>query len=159
MNIQIITVGKLKEKYLTQGINEYLKRLQAYAKVQIIELPDEKAPEVLSQAEMEQVKLKEGERILGKISDDAHVVALAILGKQKTSEQFAAGIEKLMTYGKSKIVFVIGGSLGLGDNVLKRTDEEMSFGKLTLPHQLMRLVLVEQVYRAFRIMRGEPYHK
>ncbi|EFI84010.1 Ribosomal RNA large subunit methyltransferase H [Listeria grayi] len=159
MNIQIITVGKLKEKYLTQGINEYLKRLQAYAKVQIIELPDEKAPEVLSQAEMEQVKLKEGERILGKISDDAHVVALAILGKQKTSEQFAAGIEKLMTYGKSKIVFVIGGSLGLGDNVLKRADEEMSFGKLTLPHQLMRLVLVEQVYRAFRIMRGEPYHK
>ncbi|MBC1921579.1 23S rRNA (pseudouridine(1915)-N(3))-methyltransferase RlmH [Listeria grayi] len=159
MNIQIITVGKLKEKYLTQGINEYLKRLQAYAKIQIIELPDEKAPEVLSQAEMEQVKLKEGERILGKISDDAHVVALAILGKQKTSEQFAAGIEKLMTYGKSKIVFVIGGSLGLGDNVLKRADEEMSFGKLTLPHQLMRLVLVEQVYRAFRIMRGEPYHK
>lgn len=159
MNIQIITVGKLKEKYLTQGINEYLKRLQAYAKVQIIELPDEKAPEVLSQAEMEQVKLKEGERILGKISDDAHVVALAILGKQKTSEQFAAGIEKLMTYGKSKIVFVIGGSLGLGDNVLKRADEEMSFGKLTLPHQLMRLMLVEQVYRAFRIMRGEPYHK
>lgn len=159
MNIQIITVGKLKEKYLTQGINEYLKRLQAYAKVQIIELPDEKAPEVLSQAEMEQVKLKEGERILGKISDDAHVVALAILGKQKTSEQFAAGIEKLMTYGKSKIVFVIGGSLGLGDNVLKRADEEMSFGKLTLPHQLTRLVLVEQVYRAFRIMRGEPYHK
>lgn len=159
MNIQIITVGKLKEKYLTQGINEYLKRLQAYAKVQIIELPDEKAPEVLSQAEMEQVKLKEGERILGKISDDAHVVALAILGKQKTSEQFAAGIEKLMTYGKSKIVFVIGGSLGLGNNVLKRADEEMSFGKLTLPHQLMRLVLVEQVYRAFRIMRGEPYHK
>lgn len=159
MNIQIITVGKLKEKYLTQGINEYLKRLQAYAKVQIIELPDEKAPEVLSQAEMEQVKLKEGERILGKISDDAHVVALVILGKQKTSEQFAAGIEKLMTYGKSKIVFVIGGSLGLGDNVLKRADEEMSFGKLTLPHQLMRLVLVEQVYRAFRIMRGEPYHK
>lgn len=159
MNIQIITVGKLKEKYLTQGINEYLKRLQAYAKVQIIELPDEKAPEVLSQAEMEQVKLKEGERILGKISDDAHVVALAILGKQKTSEQFAEGIEKLMTYGKSKIVFVIGGSLGLGDNVLKRADEEMSFGKLTLPHQLMRLVLVEQVYRAFRIMRGEPYHK
>ncbi|STY45020.1 Ribosomal RNA large subunit methyltransferase H [Listeria grayi] len=133
--------------------------MQAYAKVQIIELPDEKAPEVLSQAEMEQVKLKEGERILGKISDDAHVVALAILGKQKTSEQFAAGIEKLMTYGKSKIVFVIGGSLGLGDNVLKRADEEMSFGKLTLPHQLMRLVLVEQVYRAFRIMRGEPYHK
>lgn len=159
MNIQIITVGKLKEKYLTQGINEYLKRLQAYAKIQIIELPDEKAPEILSQAEMEQVKLKEGERILGKISDDAHVVALAILGKQKTSEQFAAGIEKLMTYGKSKIVFVIGGSLGLGDNVLKRADEEMSFGKLTLPHQLMRLVLVEQVYRAFRIMRGEPYHK
>ncbi|MBC1404507.1 23S rRNA (pseudouridine(1915)-N(3))-methyltransferase RlmH [Listeria welshimeri] len=159
MNIQIITVGKLKEKYLVQGIAEYLKRLTVYAKVTIVEVPDEKAPEVLSDAEMKQVKDKEGVRILAKIPDDAHVIALAIDGKMKSSEEFAAGLDKLATYGKSKVAFVIGGSLGLSDAVLKRSDEQISFGRLTLPHQLMRLVLVEQVYRAFRIVRGEPYHK
>lgn len=159
MNIQIITVGKLKEKYLVQGIAEYLKRLTAYAKVTIVEVPDEKAPEVLSDAEMKQVKDKEGVRILAKIPDDAHVIALAIDGKMKSSEEFAADLDKLATYGKSKVTFVIGGSLGLSEAVLKRSDEQISFGRLTLPHQLMRLVLVEQVYRAFRIVRGEPYHK
>lgn len=159
MRIQIICVGKLKEKYLVQGTAEYLKRLGSYAKVIVEEVPDEKAPEVLSEAEMVQVKEREGERILGKISADTHVVALAIDGKEKSSEQFAAGIDGLMTYGKSKIAFVIGGSLGLSDAVLARADEKISFGRMTLPHQLMRLVLLEQVYRAFRIMRGEPYHK
>lgn len=159
MNIQIITVGKLKEKYLVQGIAEYLKRLTAYAKVTIVEVPDEKAPEVLSDAEMKQVKDKEGVRILAKIPDDTHVIALAIDGKMKSSEEFAADLDKLATYGKSKVAFVIGGSLGLSESVLKRSDEQISFGRLTLPHQLMRLVLVEQVYRAFRIVRGEPYHK
>lgn len=159
MNIQIITVGKLKEKYLVQGIAEYLKRLTAYAKVTIVEVPDEKAPEVLSDAEMKQVKDKEGVRILAKIPSDAHVIALAIDGKMKSSEEFAADLDKLATYGKSKVAFVIGGSLGLSESVLKRSDEQISFGRLTLPHQLMRLVLVEQVYRAFRIVRGEPYHK
>ncbi|MBC1322320.1 23S rRNA (pseudouridine(1915)-N(3))-methyltransferase RlmH [Listeria welshimeri] len=159
MNIQIITVGKLKEKYLVQGIAEYLKRLTAYAKVTIVEVPDEKAPEVLSDAEMKQVKDKEGVRILAKIPDDAHVIALAIDGKMKSSEEFATDLDKLATYGKSKVTFVIGGSLGLSEAVLKRSDEQISFGRLTLPHQLMRLVLVEQVYRAFRIVRGEPYHK
>ncbi|MBL5766586.1 23S rRNA (pseudouridine(1915)-N(3))-methyltransferase RlmH [Heyndrickxia sporothermodurans] len=159
MNISIITVGKLKEKYLKQGIDEYLKRLTAYAKVEIIEVPDEKAPEILSETEMEQVKQKEGERILAKIHPDAHVIALAIQGKMKTSEELADGIDKLGTYGKSKIAFVIGGSLGLSDGVMKRANESLSFSKMTFPHQLMRLVLVEQVYRAFRIMRGEPYHK
>lgn len=159
MRIQIICVGKLKEKYLVQGTAEYLKRLGSYAKVIVEEVPDEKAPEVLSEAEMVQVKEREGERILGKISADTHVVALAIDGKEKSSEQFAAGIDELMTYGKSKIAFVIGGSLGLSDAVLTRADEKISFGRMTLPHQLMRLVLLEQVYRAFRIMRGEPYHK
>ncbi|QQZ09425.1 23S rRNA (pseudouridine(1915)-N(3))-methyltransferase RlmH [Heyndrickxia vini] len=159
MNISIITVGKLKEKYLKQGIEEYLKRLTAYAKVEIIEVPDEKAPEILSEIEMEQVKQKEGERILAKIHPDAHVIALAIQGKMKTSEELADGIDKLGTYGKSKIAFVIGGSLGLSDEVMKRANESLSFSKMTFPHQLMRLVLVEQVYRAFRIMRGEPYHK
>jgi 23S rRNA (pseudouridine1915-N3)-methyltransferase len=159
VNITVITVGKLKEKYLKQGINEYLKRLGAYAKVDIIEVPDEKAPEQLSIVEMEQVKDKEGERILAKINQDAHVIALAINGKMRTSEELADNLDKLATYGKSKIVFVIGGSLGLSDNVMKRANETLSFSKMTFPHQLMRLVLVEQVYRAFRIIRNEPYHK
>ena len=159
MNITIITVGKLKEKYLKQGIEEYLKRLTAYAKVEIIELPDEKAPETLSDVEMLQIKDKEGERILSKINPDAHVIALAIEGKMKTSEELAETIDKLGTYGKSKITFVIGGSLGLSQEVMKRADEALSFSKMTFPHQLMRLILVEQVYRAYRIIRGEPYHK
>ncbi|KQL51300.1 50S rRNA methyltransferase [Heyndrickxia shackletonii] len=159
MNISIIAVGKLKEKYLKQGIDEYLKRLTAYAKVEIIEVPDEKAPEILSETEMEQVKQKEGERILAKISQDTHVIALAIEGKMKTSEELADGLDKLATYGKSKIAFVIGGSLGLSSEVMQRANESLSFSKMTFPHQLMRLVLVEQVYRAFRIIRGEPYHK
>ncbi|MED3570969.1 23S rRNA (pseudouridine(1915)-N(3))-methyltransferase RlmH [Cytobacillus praedii] len=159
MNISIITVGKLKEKYLKQGIDEYLKRLSAYAKIEIIEVPDEKAPEELSETEMVQVKQKEGERILSKIHPDAHVIALAIEGKMKTSEELADGLDKLATYGKSKVTFVIGGSLGLSSEVLQRASEKLSFSKMTFPHQLMRLILVEQVYRAFRILRGEPYHK
>ncbi len=159
MNISIVTVGKLKEKYLKQGIEEYTKRLSAYAKIDIIEIPDEKAPETLSEQEMLQVKGKEGERILAKIADDAHVIALAIEGKMKSSEELADTLDKLATYGKSKIVFVIGGSLGLSKDVMKRANDTLSFSKMTFPHQLMRLILVEQVYRAFRINRGEPYHK
>lgn len=159
MNISIVTVGKLKEKYLKQGIEEYSKRLSAYAKIDIIEIPDEKAPETLSEQEMLQVKGKEGERILAKIPDDAHVIALAIEGKMKSSEELADTLDKLATYGKSKIVFVIGGSLGLSRDVMKRANDTLSFSKMTFPHQLMRLILVEQVYRAFRINRGEPYHK
>ncbi|WP_417898456.1 23S rRNA (pseudouridine(1915)-N(3))-methyltransferase RlmH [Bacillus haimaensis] len=159
MNISIITIGKLKEKYLKQGIDEYLKRLGAYAKVEVVELSDEKAPEQLSDAEMLIVKQKEGERILSKISDETHVIALAIEGKQRSSEQLASEIDKLATYGKSKIAFVIGGSLGLSDEVMKRANDTLSFSKMTFPHQLMRLILLEQVYRAFRINRGEPYHK
>ncbi|WP_419882560.1 23S rRNA (pseudouridine(1915)-N(3))-methyltransferase RlmH [Peribacillus sp. B-H-3] len=159
MNISIVTVGKLKEKYLKQGIDEYLKRLSAYAKVEIIELPDEKAPETLSEVEMEQIKEKEGERILQKISSDTHVIALAIQGKMKSSEDLAETLDKLATYGKSKVAFIIGGSLGLSKEVLQRADESLSFSKMTFPHQLMRLILVEQIYRAFRINRGEPYHK
>ncbi|WP_313770662.1 23S rRNA (pseudouridine(1915)-N(3))-methyltransferase RlmH [Bacillus sp. S/N-304-OC-R1] len=159
MNISIITVGKLKEKYLKQGIDEYLKRLSAYAKMEIIEVSDEKAPEELSETEMLQVKQKEGERILGKINPDAHVIALAIEGKMKSSEELADTLDKLATYGKSKVAFVIGGSLGLSEDVLKRADEKLSFSKMTFPHQLMKLILLEQVYRAYRINRGEPYHK
>ncbi|MED2977934.1 23S rRNA (pseudouridine(1915)-N(3))-methyltransferase RlmH [Bacillus swezeyi] len=159
MNISIVAIGKLKEKYLKQGIDEYIKRLSSYAKVEIIELPDEKAPENLSEQDMKIVKDKEGERILSKISPDAHVIALAIEGKLKSSEELADNMDRLATYGKSKVTFVIGGSLGLSDAVLKRADEKLSFSRMTFPHQLMRLILLEQVYRAFRINRGEPYHK
>ena len=159
MNIQIITVGKLKEKYLKMGMDEYTKRLGSYAKMELIEVADEKAPENLSEADMEIVKKKEADRILSKIAPDTYVIALAIEGKMKSSEQLAADLESLMTYGKSKIAFVIGGSLGLHEDVMKRSDEKLSFSKMTLPHQLMKLVLLEQIYRAFRIMRGGPYHK
>ena len=159
MNISIFSVGKLKEKYLKQGIDEYLKRLGPYAKIEVIEVADEKAPENLSEVEMEQVKDKEGERILAKISDDTYVIILAIQGKMLTSEELAREIDQLATYGKSKIAFVIGGSLGLSKAVEKRADYALSFSKMTFPHQLMRLVLVEQIYRAFRINRNEPYHK
>ncbi|MHC5268900.1 23S rRNA (pseudouridine(1915)-N(3))-methyltransferase RlmH [Enterococcus sp. LJL98] len=159
MNIKMISVGKLKEKYLVQGINEYVKRLGAYAKMELIEVPDEKAPENLSEAEMLQVKEKEADRILAKIKEQEYVFALAIDGKNPSSEDFAKQIDQLGIQGKSQLVFVIGGSLGLSDRVLKRSNSQISFGKMTFPHQLMRMILVEQIYRAFRINRGEPYHK
>jgi 23S rRNA (pseudouridine1915-N3)-methyltransferase len=159
VNISVVTVGKLKEKYLKMGIDEYLKRLNSYAKVEFIEVADEKAPEELSELEMIQVKQKEGERILAKISQDTYVIALAINGKMQSSEELADTLDKLATYGKSKIAFIIGGSLGLSEEVLKRANEHLSFSKMTFPHQLMKLILVEQIYRAFRINRNEPYHK
>ncbi|QFQ90309.1 23S rRNA (pseudouridine(1915)-N(3))-methyltransferase RlmH [Lacticaseibacillus manihotivorans] len=159
MNIKILTVGKLKEKYFKDGIAEYKKRMSKFAKVELIEVPDEKAPESLSEAEMQQVKDAEGERLLGKIKDRDWVIALAIEGKQRSSEAFAKEIDQLATYGHSDIDFVIGGSLGLSKAVMKRADNTLSFGKLTMPHQLMRLVLIEQVYRAFMINIGSPYHK
>jgi len=159
MKIKVVTVGKLKEKYLKQGIAEYVKRLGAYANVDIVEVADEKAPENLSDAEMKAVKEKEGERILGKIDPDAYVITLEIDGKMLTSEALAKKLDELGTYGKSKVVFVIGGSLGLSEHVQKRSDFALSFSNMTFPHQLMRLILLEQVYRAFRIVRGEPYHK
>ncbi|WP_019537239.1 23S rRNA (pseudouridine(1915)-N(3))-methyltransferase RlmH [Paenibacillus ginsengihumi] len=159
MHIQIVAVGKLKESYLVQGIAEYTKRLGPYAKLQIIEVPDEKAPESMSAAEEQQVKQREGERLLAHIKSDAFVIALAIDGKALSSEELAAQLQNLATYGRSQVCFVIGGSLGLDAAVLRRADLKLSFGRMTLPHQLMRLVLAEQVYRAFKIMRGEPYHK
>ena len=159
MNITIISVGKLKEKYLKQGIEEYLKRLKSYAKVNIEEVPDEQAPDNLSEAEIEEVKRKEGEKILSKLSQDTYCITLEIEGKQLTSEMFAKKLDDLATYGKSKIAFIIGGSHGLSDEVKKRSHFALSFSKMTYPHQLMRLILVEQIYRAFRINRGEPYHK
>ncbi|AYW46121.1 23S rRNA (pseudouridine(1915)-N(3))-methyltransferase RlmH [Tetragenococcus koreensis] len=159
MNIKIISVGKLKEKYLVQGIQEYAKRLQAYTKIQFIEVPDEKAPENLSETEMILVKEKEGKRILAKVREDEFLFALAIDGKNPSSEAFAKQIDQLTIQGKSNLTFVIGGSLGLSEGVLNRSNAQLSFGKMTYPHQLMRLILVEQIYRAFRINRGEPYHK
>lgn len=159
MKISIVAVGKLKEKYLKQGIQEYIKRLDAYANMEIIEVPDEKAPENASQAEMEEIKRKEGDRILAKISPDSYVISLEIEGEMPTSEKFAKKLDQLALHGKSKLAFVIGGSLGLSDEVKQRSDYALSFSKFTFPHQLMRLVLVEQIYRAYRINRGEPYHK
>ena len=136
-----------------------MKRLGPYAKVQVVEVSDEKAPEHLSPAEAALVKQKEGERILSHINEDTYVITLEIEGKMLTSEQLAKKMDELATYGKSKVAFVIGGSLGLSADVQKRSDFGLSFSKMTFPHQLMRLVLLEQVYRRFRIMRGEPYHK
>lgn len=159
MNITILTVGKLKEKYFKQGIDEYLKRLQPYAKVTIIEVADEKAPETLHGAEIEQVKNAEGERLLKKLPDSTYAIALSIPGKRMTSEALAEKIEALTTYGQSHIAFIIGGSNGLSQYVLRRADFQLSFSTFTFPHQLMRLILVEQIYRAFKIMKNEPYHK
>ena len=159
MNIKIVCVGKLKEKYFKEGIAEYVKRMSRFAKVKIVQVPDEKAPEKLSPAEKEQVKEIEGKRILDKIKDKEYVYVTAIKGKERTSEAFAKELSNLTTYGHSDITFVIGGSLGTSDAVNKRADDLISFGKFTMPHQLMRLVLIEQIYRAFMINSGSPYHK
>jgi len=159
MNIKFITVGKLKEKYLKLGIDEYAKRLNAYCKLEIVEIPDEKAPENLSPAQMTAVKEKEGQKILAKIKDDEYVFVLAIKGELPSSEELAEDIRQLGVQGKSKLTFVIGGSLGTSDSVNERANKAISFGRMTFPHQLMRLILVEQVYRSFRIIEGHAYHK
>lgn len=159
MKITLITVGKIKEKYFTDAIAEYAKRLSRYCKLEIIEVTDEKTPDGASEALENQIKEKEGERILSKISDSAYVVALAIEGKQLSSEELADKMEKWNVGGISHLVFIIGGSLGLTPKVLNRADYKLSFSKMTFPHQLMRVVLLEQIYRSFRIRNNEPYHK
>ena len=159
MKITILAVGKLKEKYWKQAIAEYEKRLGAYSKIEMIEVPDEKAPENMSDKEIEQVKEKEGQRILAKIKPQATVITLEIQGKMLSSEGLAKELQQRMTQGQSDFVFVIGGSNGLHQNVLNRSNYALSFSKMTFPHQMMRVVLIEQVYRAFKIMRGEAYHK
>ncbi len=159
MNIDIIVVGKIKEKYLNEGLKEYGKRLSRYCTLNIIEVDDEKAPENLSDKDMENIKNKEGEKILSKIQDNSFIIPLAIDGKNISSEDMATKISDLMVDGFSHITFIIGGSLGLSDTVLKRADFKLSFSKMTFPHQLMRLILLEQIYRSFRIIRNEPYHK
>lgn len=159
MNITLVTVGKLKEKYLKQAIDEYSKRLSRYCKLDIIELQDEKTPDNASEKEEAQIKEKEGRAILSKIKDNAYVVAMDLKGKQLTSEELSSFVERCGVTGNSNIVFVIGGSLGLSDEVIKRADYKLCFSKMTFPHQLFRVMLLEQVYRAFRIIKNEPYHK
>jgi len=159
MKITILCVGRLKERFYTDAAAEYSKRLRLYADIQVNEVADEKAPERLSDAEATQVKAKEGEKLLRLIPHGAYVIALAIDGTRLTSEAFSARLEKCMTEGASHIVFIIGGSLGLAPEVLARADRKLSFSDMTFPHQLMRVILLEQVYRAFRIMKNEPYHK
>ena len=159
MNITIISVGKLKEKYLKLGIDEFSKRLSKYCKLDMIELDDEKCHESLSEKDMLIVKDKEGKKILSKIKNNSYVIALAIDGKNLSSEELADTMSKLAVRGNSHITFIIGGSLGLSDEVLKRADYKLSFSKMTFPHQMMKLILLEQVYRAYRINNNEPYHK
>lgn len=159
MNIDIVCVGKIKEKYFADAIAEYSKRLSRYCKLNIIELKDEKTPDNASEAVETQIKDIEGERILSKLSDDTYVIALAIDGKNFDSVELSNHINKLGVDGKSHIAFVIGGSLGLSTSVLNRANEKLSFSKMTFPHQLMRVILLEQIYRSYRIINGEPYHK
>ncbi|MGX7052221.1 23S rRNA (pseudouridine(1915)-N(3))-methyltransferase RlmH [Leuconostoc palmae] len=159
MNIKLITVGKLKEKYLKEGIAEYRKRISRFSKFEMIELPDEKTPENASEVQNQQIMSKEAMRINAKIGPRDYVIVLAIEGKQLPSEKFSEKLADITVSGYSNITFIIGGSLGLDKHIKERADMKVSFGLLTLPHQLMRLVLVEQIYRAFMIQQGSPYHK
>ncbi len=159
MKITVLTVGKVKEKFYRQAIEEFQKRLSRYCKLEIIEVPDEKTPDHASETEERLIKEKEGQRILKCIKEDAWVCALAIEGKMLDSVELSEKLEQMGIGGVSHMIFVIGGSLGLADEVLKRADFKLSFSKMTFPHQLMRVILLEQIYRAYRIMQGEPYHK
>lgn len=159
MKIDIVAVGKVKEKFYRDAIDEFLKRLSKYAKVQCIEVTDEKTPDNASQVLIDQIKLKEAVRIIKHLKEDSFVITLEILGKKFDSEAFAEKLNTLAIQGKSHIQFVIGGSLGLHTLVLNRSDMSLSFSDMTFPHQLMRVILLEQVYRAYRIISGEPYHK
>ena len=159
MKIKIVTVGKLKEKYLKDGIAEYTKRISRFAKLEMIELADEKTPDKASELENQKILETEGARILSKVGERDFVVVLAIEGKTFSSEDFSKQLEQASIKGYSTLTFIIGGSLGLAPVVKNRANLSISFGRLTLPHQLMRLVLVEQIYRAFTIQQGSPYHK
>ncbi len=159
MKITILCVGKIKEKFYRDAIAEYEKRLSRYCKLEITEVADEKTPDGAGEAIEAQIKDKEGMRLLAKIREDDYVIALAIDGKMKDSVELSKEIEQLGIHGKSSIVFLIGGSLGLADSVLKRADAKLSFSRMTFPHQLMRVILLEQIYRSYRIMNKEPYHK
>ncbi len=159
MNIQVICIGKLKEKYWTDAVAEYMKRLGRYCNIEIVELKEAKLPANASEADEENVKIEEGHSILRSIKDDTYVITLEILGKQLTSPELADKIEELSLTGRSNVAFVIGGSLGLSAEVSKRADYKLSFSKMTFPHQMMRVILLEQIYRGFKIIRHETYHK
>lgn len=159
MKISVICVGKIKEKYFRDAISEYEKRLSKYCKLEILEVQDEKTPDNASPALEEQIKEKEGARILKHIKDGAHVITLEIKGQELSSEKLASRIELLGVQGKSHIQFIIGGSLGLSESISQIAHEKISFSKMTFPHQLMRVILLEQIYRSYRIISGEPYHK
>ena len=158
MKITVIAVGKIKEKFYTDAIAEYSKRLSRYCRLEVIQVADEKTPDGASEAQERQIKEKEGSRILAQ-KDGAYVIALAVQGTMLSSEQLASKLNKLGVDGQSQIVLIIGGSLGLSDEVLKRADYHLSFSPMTFPHQLMRVILLEQIYRSYRIISGEPYHK
>mgnify|MGYP002510037747 FL=1 len=159
MKITLVVVGKIKEKFFVEAIQEYEKRLSRYCKLEILQVVDEKTPDKASEAQECQIKELEGQRIWAQIKDGAYVIALAIKGQMASSEELAEKLQQLGLCGKSHVVFIIGGSLGLSETVLKRADEQLSFSCMTFPHQLMRVILLEQIYRSFRIMAGEPYHK
>ncbi len=159
MNINILTVGKIKEKFYREAIDEYSKRLSKYCSLKIIEVADEKTIENSSETEINLIKDKEGDRLLKHIGERDFCIALAIGGKSYDSVEFAKYIDNLGLQGTSTIDFVIGGSLGLSDKVLARANAAISFSKMTFPHQLMRVILLEQIYRAYRIIKNEPYHK
>ncbi|MCD8023102.1 MAG: 23S rRNA (pseudouridine(1915)-N(3))-methyltransferase RlmH [Lachnospiraceae bacterium] len=159
MRIRVLSVGKVKERYLRDAIAEYEKRLGRYCRLELMEVPDERTPDGASEAEELLIKETEGQRLLRCIRDSDYVIALAIEGQMPDSVELARKVERLGVQGQSSLCFVIGGSLGLSREVLNRADERMSFSRLTFPHQLMRVILLEQVYRSFRIIHGEPYHK
>ncbi len=159
MKITLITVGRIKEKYFREAIAEYHKRLSRYCKLEILETADEKIPEDASKIQKEAIRNKEGKRILKLIRDDAYVITLEISGSMPDSIELAGKIEKLGIGGISHVIFIIGGSIGLSEEVRSRSDYALSFSRMTFPHQLMRVILLEQIYRSFRIIHGEPYHK
>lgn len=159
MKITLLTVGKIKEKYFTMAIDEYSKRLSRYVKLDIIEVADEKTPDGASETEERMIREKEGKRILSNLKDDSYVITLEIEGKMLDSVELSKKIEQIGVLGKGHITFIIGGSLGLSDEVKNRADYKLSFSRMTFPHQLMRVVLLEQIYRSYRILGNEPYHK
>ncbi len=159
MKLTIIAVGKIKERYLKDGIAEYIKRLSRFCRVEVIEVADEQAPETLSASQEEQVKKKEAERINGKIKEGTLLIVLDVKGEKLDSESFARKLQAFLLSGNSHITFVIGGSLGLDPELVKKAHFRLSLSDMTFPHQLARLILLEQIYRAFKIMNGEPYHK
>ena len=159
MKITVLAVGKIKERFYTDAVSEYAKRLSRYCRLEIVEVADEKTPDGAGEAMERKIKEKEGERLLSHIKDKMYVSALAIEGKARSSEELSGRLDNLGLQGNSDIAFVIGGSLGLSEAVLKRADEALSFSRMTFPHQLMRVILLEQIYRSFKIQHGEPYHK